>query len=98
MRYENPHYMAEDAGAADLIADGRLQLGISRGFSEQVIDGWRHFGYRPLHDEDDAQMGWRRYSELAGPPIEASGNILKTWIHQTDSSAQSKAFVQVVSP
>ena len=29
MRYENPLYMAEDAGAADLIAGGRLQLGIS---------------------------------------------------------------------
>jgi hypothetical protein len=35
MRYENPHYMAEDAGAADLIAGGRLQLGISRGSPEQ---------------------------------------------------------------
>jgi alkanesulfonate monooxygenase SsuD/methylene tetrahydromethanopterin reductase-like flavin-dependent oxidoreductase (luciferase family) len=45
MRYENPHYMAEDAGAADLIAGGRLQLGISRGSPEQVIDGWRYFGY-----------------------------------------------------
>ena len=31
MRYENPHCMAEDAGSADLIAGGRLQLGISRG-------------------------------------------------------------------
>src|ERR1700674_5447677 len=31
MRYENPLYMAEDAGAADLIAGRRLQLGISRG-------------------------------------------------------------------
>ena len=39
MRYENPLYMAEDAGAADLIAEGRLQLGISRGSPEQVIDG-----------------------------------------------------------
>ena len=47
MRYENPMYMAEDAGAADLIAGGRLQLGISRGSPEQVIDGWRHFGYAP---------------------------------------------------
>ncbi len=47
MRYENPLYMAEDAGAADLIAGGRLQLGISRGSPEQVIDGWRYFGYRP---------------------------------------------------
>src|SRR6058998_4429583 len=45
MRCENPLYMAEDAGAADLIAGGRLQLGISRGSPEQVIDGWRHFGY-----------------------------------------------------
>ena len=38
MRYENPYYMVEDAGAADLIAGGRLQLGISRGSPEQVID------------------------------------------------------------
>src|SRR5437879_2994706 len=44
MRYENPMYMAEDAGAADIIAGGRLQLGISRGSPEQVIDGWRCFG------------------------------------------------------
>src|SRR5215217_2594471 len=37
MRYENPMYMAEDASAADIIAGGRLQLGISRGSPEQVI-------------------------------------------------------------
>ena len=62
MRYENPHYMAEDAGAADLIAGSRLQLGISRGSPEQVVDGWRHFGYRLNEGEDDAAMG-RRHSE-----------------------------------
>lgn len=62
MRYENPHYMAEDAGAADLIAGSRLQLGISRGSPEQVIDGWRYFGYRPNEGEDDAGMG-RRHAE-----------------------------------
>jgi len=62
MRYENPHYMAEDAGAADLIAGSRLQLGISRGSPEQVIDGWRHFGYRPAEGESDAAMG-RRHAE-----------------------------------
>src|SRR5690606_10765607 len=42
MRYENPLYLAEDAGAADLISGGRLQLGISRGSPEQVVDGFRH--------------------------------------------------------
>jgi alkanesulfonate monooxygenase SsuD/methylene tetrahydromethanopterin reductase-like flavin-dependent oxidoreductase (luciferase family) len=62
MRYENPHYMAEDAGASDLISGGRLQLGISRGSPEQVIDGWRYFGYRPNKGEDDAEMG-RRHTE-----------------------------------
>jgi alkanesulfonate monooxygenase SsuD/methylene tetrahydromethanopterin reductase-like flavin-dependent oxidoreductase (luciferase family) len=62
MRYENPLYMAEDAGAADLIAGGRLQLGLSRGSPEQVIDGWRHFGYAPAEGESDADMG-RRHTE-----------------------------------
>jgi len=62
MRYENPLYMAEDAGAADIIASGRLQLGISRGSPEQVIDGWRHFGYTPAADESDAGMA-RRHTE-----------------------------------
>jgi alkanesulfonate monooxygenase SsuD/methylene tetrahydromethanopterin reductase-like flavin-dependent oxidoreductase (luciferase family) len=62
MRYENPHYMAEDAGAADLIAGGRLQLGISRGSPEQVIDGWTYFGHRPRDGENDADMG-RRHTE-----------------------------------
>src|SRR6201981_4141712 len=63
MRYENPMYMAEDAGAADIIAGGRLQLGISRGSPEQVIDGWRHFGYQPAEGQNDADMG-RRHAEV----------------------------------
>lgn len=57
MRYENPLYMVEDAGAADLISGGRLQLGISRGSPEQVIDGWRYFGYEPAKGETDEDMG-----------------------------------------
>jgi alkanesulfonate monooxygenase SsuD/methylene tetrahydromethanopterin reductase-like flavin-dependent oxidoreductase (luciferase family) len=63
MRYENPHYMVEDAGAADIIAGSRLQLGISRGSPEQVIDGWRHFGYAPRENEDEQAMG-RRHAEV----------------------------------
>ncbi|WP_025143598.1 LLM class flavin-dependent oxidoreductase [Pedobacter jeongneungensis] len=60
MRYENPLYMAEDAGAADLISEGRLQLGISRGSPEQVIEGWRYFGYAPEEGETDADMGRKK--------------------------------------
>src|SRR6187551_3798023 len=63
MRYENPFYMVEDAGSADLISGGRLQLGISRGSPEQVIEGWRHFGYAPPEGESDADMG-RRHAEV----------------------------------
>jgi alkanesulfonate monooxygenase SsuD/methylene tetrahydromethanopterin reductase-like flavin-dependent oxidoreductase (luciferase family) len=63
MRYENPLYMAEDAGSADIIAGGRLQLGISRGSPEQVIDGWRHFGYAPPEGMSDADMA-RRHTEV----------------------------------
>src|SRR5690554_2534232 len=72
MRYENPLYMAEDAGAADLIAGGRLQLGISRGSPEQVIDGWRHFGYQPQEGTSDADMG-RRHAEVFLDVIQGKG-------------------------
>ena len=60
MRYENPYYMAEDAGSADLIAGGRLQLGISRGSPEQVMDGWRYFGDLPAQDQTDHDMARQR--------------------------------------
>src|SRR5919206_728573 len=63
MRYENPFYMVEDAGAADLISGGRLQLGISRGSPEQVIDGWRYFGFEPAEGQSQADMG-RRHAEV----------------------------------
>lgn len=63
MRYENPLYMAEDAGAADLIAGGRLQLGISRGSPEQVIEGYRYFGYVPAEGQTDADMA-RGHAEV----------------------------------
>ncbi len=63
MRYENPFYMIEDASSADLISGGRLQLGISRGSPEQVIEGWRNFGYAPAEGESDADMG-RRHAEV----------------------------------
>jgi len=72
MRYENALYMAEEAGAADLIAGGRLQLGISRGSPEQVIEGWRYFGYVPAEGESDAEMA-RRQAERFLDVIKGEG-------------------------
>jgi alkanesulfonate monooxygenase SsuD/methylene tetrahydromethanopterin reductase-like flavin-dependent oxidoreductase (luciferase family) len=72
MRYENPLYFAEDAGAADLIAGGRLQLGISRGSPEQVIDGWRYFGYAPADGDSDSDMA-RRHAEVALEVLRGEG-------------------------
>lgn len=72
MRYENPFYMIEDAGSADLISKGRLQLGISRGSPEQVIEGWRYFGYAPAEGESDADMG-RQRAELFLKLLEGQG-------------------------
>src|SRR6201991_3263105 len=56
MRYENPLYMAEEAGAADLISGGRLQLGVSRGSPETVLRGAESFGYLAPEGETDADL------------------------------------------
>jgi alkanesulfonate monooxygenase SsuD/methylene tetrahydromethanopterin reductase-like flavin-dependent oxidoreductase (luciferase family) len=56
MRYENPLYMAEEAAAADLISDGRLQLGVSRGSPETALRGSEAFGYVPAEGSSDAEM------------------------------------------
>src|SRR6188508_2015560 len=72
MRYENPLYMAEDAGSADLIAGGRLQLGISRGSPEQVIDGYRYFGHVPQEGTDHADMA-REHARILLEVLEGKG-------------------------
>jgi alkanesulfonate monooxygenase SsuD/methylene tetrahydromethanopterin reductase-like flavin-dependent oxidoreductase (luciferase family) len=73
MRYENPLYMAEDAGAADLIAGGRLQLGISRGSPEQVIDGFRYFGYQPADGDAPGAELARQHTEVFLQVITGAG-------------------------
>src|SRR3954447_7494821 len=85
MRYENPLYMAEDAAAADLIAGGRLQLGISRGSPEQVIDGFRYFGYAPAEGETDADLA-RRHADVFLKIIEGAG-VARSDPGMTGSSA-----------
>jgi alkanesulfonate monooxygenase SsuD/methylene tetrahydromethanopterin reductase-like flavin-dependent oxidoreductase (luciferase family) len=73
MRYENPLYMAEDAGAADLIAGGRLQLGISRGSPEQVIDGFRYFGYQPAETDPVGAELARQHTDVFLQVITGAG-------------------------
>jgi alkanesulfonate monooxygenase SsuD/methylene tetrahydromethanopterin reductase-like flavin-dependent oxidoreductase (luciferase family) len=73
MRYENPLYMAEDAGAADLISGGRLQLGISRGSPEQVIQGYRHFGYAPGEDDTDGGEMAREHTRVLLEVLKGEG-------------------------
>ncbi|CCQ17433.1 Luciferase family protein [Rhodococcus sp. AW25M09] len=72
MRYENPFYMAEDSGSADLISGGRLQLGVSRGSPEQVIEGYRHFGYTPAEGTDQADMA-REHTRIYLDLLEGKG-------------------------
>ena len=72
MRYENPMYMAEDAGAADLIAGGRLQLGISRGSRSRSSTGGGYFGYQPAEGETDADMA-RKHAEVLLKVLEGKG-------------------------
>src|SRR5690606_39106327 len=56
MRYENPLYLAEEAAALDILADGRIALGISRGSPETVLRGYEQFGYTGSTDERGADI------------------------------------------
>lgn len=74
MRYENPLYMGEDAAAADLLAGGRLQLGISRGSPEPAYRGAHAFGYAPPEGMSDADLA-RRKTELFLAAIAGAGVV-----------------------
>lgn len=73
MRYENPYYMAENAGLTDIITQGRVQLGVGRGSPEQVLDGWKYFGY-DYSEEEIKEVTRERTLEflelLEGKPFE----------------------------
>ena len=72
MRYENPLYLAEEAAALDMIADGRTALGVSRGAPEIANKGWESFGYRSeeRNGADLARAHYERFLEaIDGRPM-----------------------------
>ena len=69
MRYENPLYMAEEAAAADLLAGGRLQLGVSRGSPEPAWHGAEAFGYS-LDGEQTREKAAQFRSAIAGAGVQ----------------------------
>jgi alkanesulfonate monooxygenase SsuD/methylene tetrahydromethanopterin reductase-like flavin-dependent oxidoreductase (luciferase family) len=71
MRYENPLYMAEEAAAADLLAGGRLQLGISRGSPEPAWQGAAAFGYSLEHDQAREKTALFRAAIAGGGVVRA---------------------------
>ena len=86
MCYENPLYFAEAAATADLIAAGRLELGVSRGSPEAARDGQEQFGYTLAEGESWASVAWQRgeliRTALRGTPL-AQPDLESGWSHTT---------------
>ena len=61
MRYENPLYLAEEAAALDILSDGRIALGISRGSPETVVRGYEAFGYKGSNDPRGADIAREKF-------------------------------------
>ncbi|HWS49613.1 MAG TPA: LLM class flavin-dependent oxidoreductase [Microbacterium sp.] len=74
MRYENPLQFAEEAAALDLIADGRIALGVSRGSPETALRGYEAFGYTGSADPRGADLARDKF-DLFLEAIDGAGVV-----------------------
>ena len=61
MRYENPLQLAEEAATLDLMSDGRVALGVSRGSPETANRGYEAFGYTGSTDPRGADIAREKF-------------------------------------
>ena len=64
LRYENPLYLAEEAAALDLLSEGRVALGMSRGSPEPADRGWEAFGYTGSTDPRGADLARPKFEQF----------------------------------
>lgn len=64
LRYENPLHLAEEAAALDVLSDGRLALGVSRGSPEPALRGWEAFGYTGSDDLRGADIARDKFASF----------------------------------
>ena len=72
LRYENPLYLAEETASLDLISDGRLALGMSRGSPETALRGYESFGYTGSEDPRGGDIARQKF-ELFLRAIDGEG-------------------------
>lgn len=72
LRYENPLYLAEETASLDLISDGRLALGMSRGSPETALRGYETFGYTSSKDPRGGDIAREKF-ELFLRAIDGEG-------------------------
>ncbi len=75
LRYENALYLAEEAAALDLIAGGRIALGMSRGSPETALRGYEAFGHTGSTDPRGTDLAHETLAlflrAIGGEPVAA---------------------------